>query len=93
MQVATDLDLPPTGTDGRRTATDCDRQGHLIGQLEHYEYCRKLMRLLFGARTLALVDMGWVRSLTPYVQAGTKILQQFRRQGAEVQTLFLAFGG
>ena len=30
-------------------ATDCDREGQLIGQeiLEHYEYCGQVMRVLF----------------------------------------------
>jgi DNA topoisomerase-3 len=33
-------------------ATDCDREGQLIGQeiLEHYNYCGQVMRVLFTAQ-------------------------------------------
>ena len=36
-------------------ATDCDREGQLIGQeiLEHYEYHGPVMRVLFTAQELA----------------------------------------
>ena len=36
-------------------ATDCDREGQLIGQeiLEHYEYRGQVMRVLFTAQELA----------------------------------------
>ena len=43
------------GVHGKHLATDCDREGQLIGQeiLEHYEYRGEVMRVLFTAQDSA----------------------------------------
>ena len=56
-------------------ATDCDREGQLIGQeiLEHYEYRGQVMRVLFTARNRRPSATHWPR------KAKCRICQPLRR--------------
>ena len=58
-------------------ATDCDREGQLIGQeiLEHYEYRGQVMRVLFTAQ-----DSQTIRDAFARAEAKRRIRQPLRRR-------------
>ena len=59
-------------------ATDCDREGQLIGQeiLEHYEYRGQVMRVLFTAQ-----DSQTIREAFGRARAKCRIFPPLRRRG------------
>jgi hypothetical protein len=72
-------------------ATDCDREGQLIGQeiLEHYEYRGQVMRVLFTAQDSQTIRDAFVRAKPNTEYASLYAAAVARRQADQIYNLSL----
>src|SRR6476661_1588464 len=72
-------------------ATDCDREGQLIGQeiLEHYEYCGQVMRVLFTAQDSQTICDAFGRAKPNAEYARLYAAAVARRQADQIYNLSL----
>jgi DNA topoisomerase III len=72
-------------------ATDCDREGQLIGQeiLEHYEYCGQVMRVLFTAQDSQTIRDAFGRAKPNAEYARLYAAAVARRQADQIYNLSL----
>src|SRR5882762_8972376 len=72
-------------------ATDCDREGQLIGQeiLEHYEYRGQVMRVLFTAQDSQTIRDAFARAKPNSVYASLYAAAVARRQADQIYNLSL----
>src|SRR5471032_457032 len=72
-------------------ATDCDREGQLIGQeiLEHYEYRREVMRVLFTAQDSQTIRDAFARAKPNAEYAPLYAAAVARRQADQIYNLSL----
>jgi DNA topoisomerase-3 len=72
-------------------ATDCDREGQLIGQeiLEHYEYRGQVMRVLFTAQDSQTIRDAFVRAKPNTEYANLYAAAVARRQADQIYNLSL----
>src|SRR5437588_3927179 len=72
-------------------ATDCDREGQLIGQeiLEHYEYCGQVMRVLFTAQDTQTIRDAFGRAKPNAEYARLYAAAVARRQADQIYNLSL----
>jgi len=72
-------------------ATDCDREGQLIGQeiLEHYEYCGQVMRVLFTAQDSRTIRDAFGRAKPNAEYARLYAAAVARRQADQIYNLSL----
>ena len=72
-------------------ATDCDREGQLIGQeiLEHYEYCGQVMRVLFTAQDSQTIRDAFGRAKPNCEYARLYAAAVARRQADQIYNLSL----
>src|SRR3982074_3555680 len=70
-------------------ATDCDREGQLIGQeiLEHYGYRGQVMRVLFTAQDSQTIRDAFARAKPNSVYASLYAAAVARRQADQIQNL------
>lgn len=72
-------------------ATDCDREGQLIGQeiLEHYNYCGQVMRVLFTAQDSQTIRDAFARAKPNAEYARLYAAAVARRQADQIYNLSL----
>ncbi len=72
-------------------ATDCDREGQLIGQeiLEHYKYCGQVMRVLFTAQDAQTIRDAFGRAKPNTEYARLYAAAVARRQADQIYNLSL----
>ena len=72
-------------------ATDCDREGQLIGQeiLEHYKYCGEVMRVLFTAQDSQTIRDAFGRAKPNSEYASLYAAAVARRQADQIYNLSL----
>jgi len=72
-------------------ATDCDREGQLIGQeiLEHYNYRGRVMRVLFTAQDAQTIRQSFDRAKPNSEYAGLYAAAVARRQADQIYNLSL----